>query len=175
MAGIKEVFKTIGKTAISAAGLAGLPGASTVEKLFGLFERKGMSPQLKAELLRLKDENQQELAKIEAERDTRIAEAAGKIVLAEAQSQSTLARNVRPLCLLLVIIALLLNALLPLFVRLYLLATHPMEAEIVGVWMEAVKPLKLDDLLYYLAITGWGGYIVSRGAREFMQMRNQGR
>jgi len=117
--GLKSKLKNIGKLVLGGASLVGVPGASTIDKAFGLLETKGMTPETKAELLRLKTENKHELERIESERDTKIAESAAGIIAAEARSQSWLPRNVRPLLLLIFGLAIAFNIFAPTIARFF--------------------------------------------------------
>lgn len=98
--------------------------------------------------------NALELQKIQAElvskqMDAASAEmeAAKQIIVAEAQSQSWLPRNVRPLLLLLWGLAITFNAVVPIIARF---------------WMPGLQPFPLDPWVYKLTAVGFTGYVTAR-------------
>ena len=70
-----------------------------------------------------------------------------KIITAEAQSQSWLPRNVRPLLLLLWGLAITFNALVPIIARF---------------WIAGLQPFPLDPWVYKLTAIGFTGYVTAR-------------
>jgi VIT1/CCC1 family predicted Fe2+/Mn2+ transporter len=74
-------------------------------------------------------------------------EASAKIITAEAQSQSWLPRNVRPLLLLLWGLAITFNALIPIIARF---------------WIPGLQPFQMDPWVYKLTAIGFTGYVTAR-------------
>jgi hypothetical protein len=116
----------------------------TVAKVVGVFK---LSPEQAAE-------HAAELAKIQADLTAKTVDAAtaemnasAEVIKAEAQSQSWLPRNVRPLLLLLWGLAITLNSIVPIFVR---------------VWMPEFQVVALDPWVYKLTAIGFTGYVTAR-------------
>lgn len=86
-----------------------------------------------------------------ADLDKAITDAQSNVVIAEAQGQSWLQRNWRPL-LMLTIITIVANN--------YILAPY------LSIWTDKVKVLDLPERLWGLMEIGVGGYIVSRGVEK---------
>lgn len=74
-------------------------------------------------------------------------QASATIITAEAQSQSWLPRNVRPLLLLLWGLAITFNALVPVVARF---------------WIPGLTPFPLDPWVYKLTAIGFTGYVTAR-------------
>jgi hypothetical protein len=74
-------------------------------------------------------------------------QSAGGIITAEANSQSWLPRNVRPLLLLLWGLIITFNQLVPMIARL---------------WIPTLQPLALDPWVYKLTAIGFTGYVTAR-------------
>jgi hypothetical protein len=70
-----------------------------------------------------------------------------EVIKAEANSQSWLPRNVRPLVLLFLAIPIAFNALVPIIARF---------------WMPELTPLPLDPWVYKLVAIGFTGYVTAR-------------
>jgi Holin of 3TMs, for gene-transfer release len=99
-------------------------------------------------------QHQSELAKIQADLQGKMMDAVtaeinqgGEIIKAEAQSQSWLPRNVRPLLLLLWGLTITFNALVPLLARF---------------WVPLLTPIPLDPWVYKLTAIGFTGYVTAR-------------
>jgi hypothetical protein len=123
-------------------------------KIVGVFK---LSPEQKqqAELIQ---------AELEASLESKVqdgfnsaVEAQAKIITAEAQSQSWLPRNVRPLLLLMWGIAITLNQIIPVIV-------HP--------WMQNLQPLQLDPWVYKLTALGFSGYVAARTFEKYTNSDN---
>jgi hypothetical protein len=123
-------------------------------KIVGVFK---LSPEQKqqAELIQ---------AELEANLESKVqdgfnsaVEAQAKIITAEAQSQSWLPRNVRPLLLLMWGIAITLNQIIPVIV-------HP--------WMQNLQPLQLDPWVYKLTALGFSGYVAARTFEKYTNSDN---
>lgn len=127
--------------------LAELFGANigdTIAKVVGVFK---LSPEQAAE-------HSTELAKIASDAankqlDAAMGEmdAAKQVILAEANSQSRLPRNVRPLLLLLWGLTITLNAWVPIIARF---------------WIPGLVPFPLDPWVYKLTAIGFTGYVTGR-------------
>lgn len=101
-------------------------------------------------------EAQTDLAKIQAELTGKLQDAisteitqAGEIIKAEANSQSWLPRNVRPLLLLVWGVLITVNYLLPLLAHFF-------------TSFASMQPLILPDWLYKLTAIGFTGYVTAR-------------
>jgi hypothetical protein len=99
-------------------------------------------------------QHQGELEKIQADLVTKQVDAAitemnaaSEIIKAEAQSQSWLPRNVRPLLLLLWGLAITFNACIPIIARF---------------WLPNLQPFPLDPWVYKLTAIGFTGYVTAR-------------
>jgi VIT1/CCC1 family predicted Fe2+/Mn2+ transporter len=99
-------------------------------------------------------EAQTELSKIQAELTGKLQDAisaeitaAGDIIKTEANSQSWLPRNVRPLLLLLWGLAITFNAIVPIIARF---------------WMPGLLPFQMDPWVYKLTAIGFTGYVTAR-------------
>ena len=106
------------------------------------------------------EENKHVLALKELEIQARVEEAqsremesAASIIRQEAQSQSWLPRNVRPLLLLLWGVVITANVVVPIIARF---------------WRVDMVPLELDEWLYGLTMVGFTGYV---SARTFEKIR----
>lgn len=113
-----------------------------------------LSPEKKAELQSLADQNAAALQQKQLELESRVQDAmaaevqsAAEVIKAEAQSQSWLPRNVRPLLLLLWGAAITFNMLVPIIAR---------------VWVSGLQPLQLDPWVYKLTAIGFTGYVTAR-------------
>lgn len=73
--------------------------------------------------------------------------AAADIIKAEAQSQSWLPRNVRPLCLLVWALLITVNQIVPTIAKL---------------WVPGLQPIPLDPWVYKLTALGFSGYVAAR-------------
>lgn len=85
--GLKKLLKT---------GMSFLPGGNIVSGVMDMFENSGMSPEAKLELKKFKMENEQELAKIEAEGIAREMEASASVIMADSKSDDKWQRRWRP-------------------------------------------------------------------------------
>lgn len=110
-----------------------------------------LSPEKKAELQSIADQNasvlQQKQLELEGKAQDAIAaevQSSAEIIKAEAQSQSWLPRNVRPLCLLMWGSIITGNVLVPMFARF---------------WVPGLQPLALPDWIYKLTAIGYTGYV----------------
>jgi VIT1/CCC1 family predicted Fe2+/Mn2+ transporter len=99
-------------------------------------------------------EAQTEIEKIKLELAGKLQDAVGQeiqssaeIIKAEAQSQSWLPRNVRPLLLLLWGLAITFNALVPVIARF---------------WIPGLQPFAMDPWVYKLTAIGFTGYVTAR-------------
>lgn len=103
-------------------------------------------------------EKKTEIDKIQLETQNKIQDAltaevenAASIIKAEAQSQSWLPRNVRPLLLLLWGLAITMNAFVPIIARF---------------WIPDFQPFALDPWVYKLTAIGFTGYVAFRSAEK---------
>jgi hypothetical protein len=85
-------------------------------------------------------------------------QAAAEVIKAEAQSQSWLPRNVRPLCLLFWAAAITLNALMGMYAHYFQDAS--------------ITPFALDDWLYKLTAIGFTGYVTARTWEKYKDKDN---
>lgn len=99
-------------------------------------------------------QHQEELEKIQADMKNKIMDAVtaeiqtgGQIIQAEANSQSWLPRNVRPLLLLLWGLAITFNAVTPIIARF---------------WLPGLAPFQMDPWVYKLTAIGFTGYVTAR-------------
>lgn len=99
-------------------------------------------------------EAQTDLAKIQAELTGKLQDAisteitaAGDIIKTEANSQSWLPRNVRPLLLLLWGLTITFNAIVPIIARF---------------WLPGLLPFQMDPWVYKLTAIGFTGYVTAR-------------
>jgi hypothetical protein len=113
-----------------------------------------LSPEKKAELQELADQNAAALQQKQLELESKAQDAinsevtaSAEVIKAEAQSQSWLPRNVRPLLLLLWGVAITFNLVVPIVARL---------------WLPAIVPLQLDPWVYKLVAIGFTGYVSAR-------------
>lgn len=130
-----------------AAKLTGILGGNigdTIAKVVGVFK---LSPEQAAQ-------HAEDLTKIAADAtakqtDAAITEmnAAKDVILAEANSQSWLPRNVRPLLLLIWGFTITANAFIPLIAR---------------YWVPGLVPFQLDPWIYKLTAIGFTGYVTAR-------------
>lgn len=113
-----------------------------------------LSPEKKAEMQAAVDANAAALALKQLELESKMQDAlsaevqsAAEVIKAEAQSQSWLPRNVRPLLLLLWGAAITFNMLVPIIAR---------------AWVPGLEPLVLDPWVYKLTAIGFTGYVTAR-------------
>lgn len=104
-------------------------------------------------------QHQGEVEKIQAAMVTQQLAAAGEemkaaaeIIKAEAQSQSWLPRNVRPLLLLLWGLSITFNAVVPIIARF---------------WLPGLQPFPFDPWVYKLTAIGFTGYVTARTVEKF--------
>lgn len=116
----------------------------TVAKIVGLFK---LSPEQAAEKQLELQKLSQELVEKQLDAANAEMDAAKSVIIAEAQSQSWLPRNVRPLLMLLWGIVITLNALVPVFARYF---------------VPGLQPLQLDPWIYKLTAIGFTGYVTAR-------------
>jgi hypothetical protein len=113
-----------------------------------------LSPEKKAELQQHIDDNQSLIAAKQVELEGKVqdllhqeVESAADVIKAEAQSQSWLPRNVRPLLALLFGLAIVFNVYVPIAAR---------------YWAPGLQPLQLDPWLYKLVTIYMTGYVAAR-------------
>lgn len=130
------------------AALFGQNLGETFKDIVGAFH---LSPEKKAEMQEAADANaaviQQKQLELEGKAQDAIAaevQSAAEIIKAEAQSQSWLPRNVRPLLLLLWGLAITFNIFVPIIGRF---------------WVLGLQPLILPDWVYKLTAIGYTGYV----------------
>lgn len=122
--------------------------AEGVAKIIGLFKIDptiALSKQVELQEIQLKmtaDAAAAAAAQVQAQ-----ITAGADIIKAEANSQSWLPRNVRPLLLLLWGCMITLNALVPVIARF---------------WMPSLQPFQLDAWIYKLTAIGFTGYVTAR-------------
>jgi len=99
-------------------------------------------------------ESQTEITKIQLELQGKLQDAvsneitqAAEVIKAEANSQSWLPRNVRPLLLLLWGVTITFNELVPIIARF---------------WIPSIQPLPLDSWVFKLTAIGFTGYVTAR-------------
>jgi hypothetical protein len=122
--------------------------AEGVAKIIGLFKIDptiALSKQVELQEIQLKMQADAAAA-VAGQVQTQIV-AAGEIIKAEANSQSWLPRNVRPLLLLLWGSMITLNALVPVIARF---------------WIPTLLPFPLDAWIYKLTAIGFTGYVTAR-------------
>lgn len=117
-----------------------------------------LSPEKKAELQEIADQNQAALDQKQLELQSKAQDAiaaevksAADVIKAEAESQSWLPRNVRPLLLLVWGLLITFNYLVPLIARF---------------WWPTMQPLGLDGKVYWLVGTGFTGYVAGRSVEK---------
>jgi hypothetical protein len=140
---------------INLTGLLGGTLGQAVKDIVGSFK---LDPAKKAELESLVDQNAAILAQKQLELEGKLqdaitseVQASADIIKAEAQSQSWLPRNVRPLLLLMWGVAITFNVFLPLISR---AVGSPVEA------------LTLDPWVYKLTAIGFTGYVGARSLEK---------
>jgi Holin of 3TMs, for gene-transfer release len=113
-----------------------------------------LSPEKKAELQQHIDDNRAILDAKQLDLEAKAAEAvdqevksAAEVIKAEADSQSWLPRNVRPLLALLFGLAIVFNVYVPIVAR---------------YWAPGLEPLALDPWLYKLVVIYMTGYVTAR-------------
>lgn len=113
-----------------------------------------LSPEKKAEMQEQLTANQAVLDQKQLELEAKAQDAlaaevhsAAEIIKAEAQSQSWLPRNVRPLLLLLWGAAITFNLVVPIIARF---------------WLPGLQPLAIDPWVYKLTAIGFTGYVTAR-------------
>lgn len=123
-------------------------------KIVGVFK---LSPEQKqqAELIQ---------AELEASLESKVqdgfnsaVEAQAKIITAEAQSQSWLPRNVRPLLLLMWGAGITFNIVVPVIAQF---------------WVHGLQPLALPDWIYKLTAIGFSGYVTARTIEKYTNTDN---
>lgn len=119
-----------------ASAILNFLGANAVNAVKGVIEEFHLPPEKAAELQeKLLDATNQEVA------------AAADVIKAEAQSQSWLPRNVRPLLLLLWGAAISVNIVVTVLARF---------------WYPNLQPVSLDPWVYKLTAIGFTGYVTAR-------------
>ena len=113
-----------------------------------------LDPEKKAELQAAIDQNHAALDQKQLELQGKVQDAisseiqsAAEVIKAEAQSQSWLPRNVRPLLLLLWGVAITFNLIVPIIGRF---------------WIAGLQPLALDPWIYKITAIGFTGYVTAR-------------
>jgi len=137
--------------AIDLTTLLGANLGQVFKDVIGSFK---LDPEKKAELQAAIDQNAAALAQKQLDLQGKVQDAisseiqsAADVIKAEAQSQSWLPRNVRPLLLLLWGAAITFNLLVPMIARL---------------WVPGLQPLVLDPWIYKLTAIGFTGYVTAR-------------
>lgn len=122
-----------------------------VKDVVGTFH---LDPEKKAEFQAAVDANKAALDSKQLDLESKVQDAiaaevqsAAEVIKAEAQSQSWLPRNVRPLLLLLWGASITFNLLVPIIARL---------------WVPGLQPLQLDPWVYKLTAIGFTGYVTAR-------------
>ena len=130
-------------------------------KIVGTFK---LSPEKAAELEQAKEANAIALQKMQNELEAKAqdilateVESAASIIKQEAQSQSWLPRNVRPLLLLCWGSAITFNILVPVIAR---------------YWHPGLQPLQLDPWVYQLTAIGYTGYVGFRSVEKLLNKDN---
>lgn len=129
-------------------------GGTLIDSIKGLIGQFRASPEDKLKLQELVDQNANTIALKQLDLQAKLQDAvteetksAAAIITAEAQSQSWLPRNVRPLLLLLWGLAMTFNIFVPIVARF---------------WLPTIQPLILPDWLYKLTAIGFTGYVTAR-------------
>jgi hypothetical protein len=151
--GAKNLFGKLGKFALNVAGVAGVPGVGVLDKAFNLLEGKGMSPETKAELSRLREANKQELAVVQANADAkRIAEVNATIRM-ELKEGNWLQKGWRPLLG-------------------YSLAGYVINNFILLPWFPEFKPILMDTQTITMLGAATGLAVWSRGKEKLAKYMN---
>ncbi len=134
--------------------LAQILGGTLGESVKGIVGAFKADPTKIAELKSLVDQNAAVLAEKQLELEGKIQDAisqeiqsAAEIIKAEANSQSWLPRNVRPLLLMMWGSVITFNLVVPIIARF---------------WIPTLEPLKLDSWVYELTAIGFTGYVTAR-------------
>lgn len=126
------------------ASLFGGNIADGVAKIISLFK---VDPNLALQHQGALEKIQAEIVSQQLAAATNEMSAAAEVIKAEAQSQSWLPRNVRPLLLLFWGLAITFNACVPIVSRF---------------WVPGLQPLPLDPWVYKLTAIGYTGYVTAR-------------
>jgi Holin of 3TMs, for gene-transfer release len=118
--------------------------ADGIAKIISLFK---VDPNVAAANAEKLAEIQLGIVKAQVDAATAEIQQAGEIIKAEAQSQSWLPRNVRPLLLLFWGLAITGNAMIPVIARF---------------WVPGLQPFPLDPWVYKLTAIGFTGYVTAR-------------
>ena len=151
--GLKNVLGKFGKLALNVAGVAGVPGMGALDKAFNLLESKGMSPETRAELSRLRATNKQELASVVANADaSRIAEV-NATLRTELKEGNWFQKSWRPLLG-------------------YSLAGYVINNFILLPWFPELKPILMDTQTITMLGAATGLAVWSRGKEKLAKYLN---
>lgn len=163
---LKKTLGTIGKTVASVV----TGGAS--DRVLDIIEG-AVSPEAKVEVQKAREDRKLEIAKVNSEERTRTAEAAAEIIVAEAKSDSAMARTARPgtiWCLTILIVA---NYGIPLLVNMalkvgaiFFYTQDPETGALIMPEVPKIEPEVLPAILFGVWGTSLGGYIWSRRAEK---------
>ncbi|GAB2799030.1 hypothetical protein GCM10027040_27550 [Halomonas shantousis] len=150
----KDVATTVGKIAPALGAALGGPAGAAVGGLAARALGVSETPEALAESLKADPEAAIKLRQVEADLESVRIEAQAKVVIAEAQGESYLQRNWRPI-LMLTITAVVANN--------YLFAPY------LGAMFGSALTLDLPDRLWDLMTLGVGGYIGGRSLEKVTQ------
>ena len=151
--GLKSVLGKVGKLALNVAGGAGVPGAGVLDNIFNVLGTKGMSPETRAELSRLRQENAQELAIVVANADAkRIAEVNSTLRM-ELKEGNWFQKSWRPLLG-------------------YSLAGYVINNYILLPWFPELKPILMDTQTITMLGAATGLAVWSRGKEKLAKFMN---
>ncbi|QJQ93926.1 MULTISPECIES: 3TM-type holin [Halomonadaceae] len=148
-----DVKTTVGKVAPALGGALAGPGGAVLGGMAARALGVEATPEAVAKAIHTDPEAAVKLAEIEAETRRATLEAQAKVIVAEAQGQSWLQRNWRPI-LMLTITAIVANN--------YILAPY------LGAMFGSSLTLDLPERLWDLMTLGVGGYIAGRTGEKLM-------
>jgi len=156
--GIKNALKNIGKT------VAGQLTGGMSDVIFDAIEGKVEGTDAAKQIAELRQDPavRAELARIEADRDTAVAEAAANIIVAEAKSDNLLAKTARPGAIWAVTIMILLNYLIPMATQAWEFVVRVYYPHVPLAEVPVIKPQEIPMALFGVWATALGGYIWSR-------------
>jgi hypothetical protein len=162
VADFKKVLGTIGKT------VAGVVTGGASDRVLDIIEG-AVSPEAKAEVQKARLDKDLEIRRLDSQRDQVVATEAAKVIIAEAQSDSVLAKTARPGSIWAITLLIFANYSLAMVVNQYLLIWQVQNAIIDPVTRAMTLPaaptaipVELPWELFGVWATCLGGYIWSR-------------
>lgn len=151
--GLKNVLGKFGKLALNVAGVAGVPGVGVLDKAFNLLEGKDMSPETRAELSRLRQENAHELATVQANADAKRISEVNATLRMELKEGNFFQKGWRPLLG-------------------YSLAGYVINNFILLPWFPELKPILMDTQTITMLGAATGLAVWSRGKEKLAKFVN---